>query len=161
MLKSTRRCRKCADPIPNRVKINGLFRNIQNRKFCLKCSPFQKHNTRPDGPRKLSVVQRRERWCQYAKTALLKARQRKLELIALSGGKCTRCGYCRYAGSLEFHHRKRKTKKFELTITTLRYMNWKTILAEHAKCVLLCSNCHREVEAEARGELNWGVLAAA
>jgi len=31
-------------------------------------------------------------------------------------------------------------------------MNWNKILAEHAKCLLLCSNCHREIEAEARGD---------
>ena len=152
MLASKRQCRGCKGSLPNRVKIEGRWRNIQSRKFCLECSPFQQHNTRPDGPRKQTVLDRRPLWRGYAKKANEKARRRKLELIALSGGACTRCGYKRYPGAMEFHHRDRTTKLFELTISALRYMNWNKILAEHAKCLLLCSNCHREVEAEARGD---------
>src|SRR5680860_75480 len=88
MLVSERHCRGCQAPLPNRVKIEGRWRNIQSRKFCLDCSPFQRHNTRPDGPRKQIVLDRRPAWRHYAKKALAKARRRKLELIELSGGAC-------------------------------------------------------------------------
>ena len=45
-----RECRECSAKIPNRVIIDGKQRNLKNRKFCLICSPFGKHNTNPDKP---------------------------------------------------------------------------------------------------------------
>jgi hypothetical protein len=39
-------CRKCGDYFPNHVKIEGKKRNLCKRKYCLKCSPFNKHNTK-------------------------------------------------------------------------------------------------------------------
>jgi len=41
-----RACKKCGGYIPLRIEIDGKVRNLKNRKFCLVCSPFGKHNTR-------------------------------------------------------------------------------------------------------------------
>lgn len=38
-------CEKCTSEFPILVKIDGKTRNLGNRKFCLKCSPFGAHNT--------------------------------------------------------------------------------------------------------------------
>jgi 5-methylcytosine-specific restriction endonuclease McrA len=69
----------------------------------------------------------------------------RLLLVQEAGGKCELCGYDKYVGALEFHHREPSTKEFELsgkgqTFSLARKR------AEAAKCILLCSNCHREVE---------------
>lgn len=39
-------CQKCSTTFPNRVNINGIYHNIQRRKYCLDCSPFGGHNTK-------------------------------------------------------------------------------------------------------------------
>ncbi len=66
--------------------------------------------------------------------------------MAEAGGGCAACGYDRHLGALEFHHVDPATKRFGLgnegvtrSIAAMR--------SEAAKCVLLCANCHAEVEA--------------
>lgn len=76
----------------------------------------------------------------------------KRKLVAAAGGHCTRCGYNKSIHALDFHH---TSKNKENTVSTLltRAAGAKgdalaLALAEAAKCILLCANCHREVHAE-------------
>ena len=71
--------------------------------------------------------------------------QRKLDCIKYKGGKCSICGYNKYYGALEFHHLDPNIKENgKQAITNIK----KEFLYEELdKCVLLCSNCHREVHA--------------
>ena len=39
-------CKKCNSEIPTWTTINGILHNLHCRKFCLKCSPFNSHNTK-------------------------------------------------------------------------------------------------------------------
>ena len=55
------------------------------------------------------------------------------------------CGYNRYIGALDFHHINPVHKKFALSVKGLCY-SWGTILQEAQKCVILCKNCHTEIE---------------
>src|SRR3989344_2442374 len=71
--------------------------------------------------------------------------RKKKKLVELFGGKCALCGYKKYVGALDFHHRNPKKKSFALSVKGLCY-SWDTILGEAKKCVLLCKNCHSEVE---------------
>ena len=73
-----------------------------------------------------------------------RGRQRKLELIALLGGKCVRCGYARNFAALEFHHIERHSKLFQLDMRSLANLQWDLVMQEARKCRLLCSNCHAE-----------------
>ncbi len=78
------------------------------------------------------------------------SRQKKKEkLVKLFGGKCSRCGYCRYVGALDFHHKNPMRKNFSLSVKGLCY-SWNIILKEAQKCVLLCKNCHAELENKKR-----------
>jgi len=61
----------------------------------------------------------------------------------VAGGKCLLCGYNRCSAALEFHHIDPATKIFTIGSSG---RGLKTVLEEIKKCVLLCSNCHREVE---------------
>ena len=60
------------------------------------------------------------------------------------GGKCSVCGYARCLAALDFHHIDPSVKKHEVSYS--RY-SVERMATEAAKCVLLCSNCHRELHA--------------
>ena len=86
--------------------------------------------------------------CRQCRMAAVSAwrRRSKAKLVEEAGGCCVLCGYSKYPGALHFHHTNPAEKTFELSnagapraIEALR--------AEAAKCVLLCGNCHAEVEA--------------
>lgn len=68
-------------------------------------------------------------------------RKRKEQAVAYLGGKCSRCGYDVCITALEFHHKDPTEKEF--TISKLS-RSFDKIKDELDKCVLLCSNCHRE-----------------
>lgn len=78
------------------------------------------------------------------KWAKNKKERRKLELVKMFGGACKLCGYNKYCGALEFHHRDPDLKLFGLGKITRK---WDDVVAEAAKCDLLCANCHRELHA--------------
>lgn len=62
-----------------------------------------------------------------------------------AGGKCRICGYDKLLSALEFHHVVPSDKTFTLSRNTNRaHLVYKE---EALKCILLCANCHREVEA--------------
>jgi 5-methylcytosine-specific restriction endonuclease McrA len=72
-------------------------------------------------------------------------RRTKRRLIAEAGGACAICGYDHYVGALEFHHVDPGTKSFGLSTRGLT-RSIDALRAELDKCILLCSNCHAEVE---------------
>ncbi len=76
-------------------------------------------------------------------------RRMKETLVAEAGGRCALCGYRRFVGALEFHHRDPAAKRFQLSGVGLT-RSLADLRAEAAKCVLLCSNCHAEVEGGVR-----------
>ena len=65
--------------------------------------------------------------------------------IEYKGGKCKICGYNKYNGALEFHHLNSDEKDFIIGDRNLPTSEWPLIQKELDKCILLCSNCHREV----------------
>ncbi len=73
-------------------------------------------------------------------------RRAKAKLLLEAGGRCQLCGYSRYQGALQFHHLDRTTKSFALSRRGIT-RSIEELREEAAKCVLLCANCHAEVEA--------------
>ena len=67
----------------------------------------------------------------------------KNKAIKYKGGSCMHCGYSKFYGALEFHHRDPSKKDF--VWNKLRLKPWTEITKELDKCDLLCANCHREV----------------
>jgi 5-methylcytosine-specific restriction endonuclease McrA len=74
-------------------------------------------------------------------------RRSRLKLVAEAGGACLLCGYDRYVGALHFHHLDPTQKEFAVSGRGFTRSIAK-MREEAAKCVLLCSNCHAEVEAK-------------
>ena len=70
-------------------------------------------------------------------------RKRKEILIHVMGGKCALCGYDKCNGALEFHHINPSKKDYQLSSGSTRSLNRDFV--EARKCILVCSNCHREI----------------
>jgi hypothetical protein len=74
-------------------------------------------------------------------------RQRRIKriLVQEAGGGCRVCGYNRCMTSLHFHHVNPSQKAFSITMAMGRSID--TYREEARKCVLVCANCHGEIEA--------------
>jgi hypothetical protein len=70
----------------------------------------------------------------------------KANLVEEAGGQCALCCYARCIGALHFHHLVPSEKSFALSHEGVT-RSLEKARAEVRKCVLLCSNCHAEVEA--------------
>lgn len=68
----------------------------------------------------------------------------KLRLIEYKGGKCEICGYNRCPEALEFHHINPEEKSFTISGNS---RSFNTLKLEADKCILVCSNCHKEIHA--------------
>ncbi len=161
-------CRKCQSKFPNRIIIDKVERNVQNRKYCLGCSPFGQHNTTQIH---VAITPQKERYCPRCKTThpidkfynrrgklhssvyckectkqqtVERQQKFKAECVKYKGGCCEECGYKKCIAALEFHHSDRTAKEFNVSHARLKKMNKET-MAELDKCKLLCANCHREV----------------
>jgi transposase len=73
-------------------------------------------------------------------------RRLKEQLVEEAGGSCRLCGYSRYLGALAFHHLDPAQKRLQISWNGVT-QSLERLRAEASKCVLLCSNCHAEVEA--------------
>lgn len=83
---------------------------------------------------------------EYIKKAVSKRRRvLKLRAIECCGGKCQLCGYSKHPGVLDFHHVDPTTKSFGISSGGFS-RSWANIEQEVKKCVLVCANCHREIE---------------
>lgn len=149
-MENKRICRKCGKKIPTWLRIDGKMCNLQNRKFCIDCSPYQKHNTSRYDP----IERKSKKWSVFSNerkrksivSLYYRALSRRREIIMSKGGKCEVCGYDRNERVLLFHHRSRTSKKFGLSLNQLWSRPMEEIMEEVSKCDLLCSNCHIELE---------------
>jgi len=55
---------------------------------------------------------------------------------------CVLCGYKEHPDILQFHHKDRKTKSFEITLSKLAKKTPEELKKELDKCILICPNCH-------------------
>jgi hypothetical protein len=58
------------------------------------------------------------------------------------GLSCSECGFS-HPAALDFHHRDPATKTDRVSGMAHNGRGWTRILAEIAKCEVLCANCHR------------------
>lgn len=85
--------------------------------------------------------------CKRCRSEAVARRRRKVKaiLVAEAGGSCVLCGYDRHLGAPEFHHLDPATKRVEINAKGVA-LALATLREEASKCVLLCANCHAEVE---------------
>jgi transposase len=85
--------------------------------------------------------------CKRCRSDAVARRRRKVKtiLVGEAGGACCICGYDRNMRALHFHHVEPSRKRHEINAKGVAIALEK-LRAEAHKCVLLCSNCHAEVE---------------
>jgi transposase/transcription elongation factor Elf1 len=85
--------------------------------------------------------------CGRCNSDAVSKRRRALKkaVVEEAGGRCVLCGFDEHLAALQFHHLDPSTKSFHLSEG-----GWtrsiENVRAEAEKCVLLCANCHAQVE---------------
>jgi transposase len=89
--------------------------------------------------------------CVRCRAEAVSRRRRDVRTILVreAGGRCALCGYDQYVGALQFHHMDPSAKTFALSGRGLT-RSLERLREEARKCLLLCANCHAEVEGGAR-----------
>lgn len=97
--------------------------------------------------RHVSVASERRLRCVKCRAEAVSRRRRKVKetLVAEAGGQCVLCGYARHPAALQFHHVDPATKSFGLGVRGIT-RSIARLREEASKCVLLCANCHAELE---------------
>jgi hypothetical protein len=101
----------------------------------------------------MATAEYHRNWYQKNKEAVLprkRARQTKWvkfirrvkDEIKLFTG-CKHCGYDEHPRALDFHHRERSGKDFEVSTGAGAAISLAKLLSEISKCDVLCANCHR------------------
>lgn len=68
----------------------------------------------------------------------------KERVVYVMGESCQLCGYNKCNKALELHHINPKEKESSISGNLLNN-SWDKLCGELQKCILLCSNCHKEV----------------
>lgn len=105
-----------------------IMNNAWTRKYCYECSPHEDENM------------------SHAAAVTIKRKAIKKALVLYKGGKCEKCGYNKCLSALEFHHLNPKEKDFGLSDNLTKDFN--LLKREVDKCILVCSNCHKEIHEE-------------
>jgi len=95
----------------------------------------------------LSQGKRGYRWrCKRCAGEAVTRRLQKVKriLVEEAGGCCAVCGYARCMVNLHFHHVDPSTKSFTMSVASGKGLP--KLRAEAKKCVLVCANCHGEIE---------------
>ena len=69
----------------------------------------------------------------------------KNRIVQAFGGCCGKCGYKRFQDALELHHIDPTQKEFGIGFIMANIISWERICVELRKCVMVCSNCHKEL----------------
>lgn len=169
-------CKKCGTSFPNRLKINGVLKEVHSRAYCITCSPVGtrkfcgpiRDHSKPSKRQLEKQGIKSDKICascnrSYRSTSRnnvcttcrgKKARNaRKMKLIELNGGKCSNCGYNKCSKALQFHHIDPKDKLFALS--AYLHLALDTLMKEAKKCILLCANCHAELHADNEAKPLW------
>lgn len=87
--------------------------------------------------------------CNKCNTEAVQKRRDKLKILAIEykGGSCQKCGYNRCVAALDFHHLDPEEKDFGISAKGYTRA-WDKVKEELDKCILVCSNCHRELHQE-------------
>jgi transposase len=85
--------------------------------------------------------------CRRCRAESVSRRRRRMKTILVeeAGGGCLICGFAGNMRALHFHHVAPGEKRIEINARGAA-LSLETLRREARKCVLLCSNCHAEVE---------------
>ncbi len=152
MTNTLRKCSRCLEE----KSITEFCKDVRRKDginiYCKLCEHirrvdyYTKHKAREDAKKKIWIAANRDR-VRTTSTACHKRKRAKIktELAMLLGGACMICGYSKCVQALDFHHYDDTIKSFNISMAIQWKEPWENLIEEIRKCVLLCSNCHREV----------------
>lgn len=113
----------------------------------LEISMKEIRNCNIHGETSFVFYEKRNRWrclkCQVGATQ--KRRDLlKIKAVEYKNNICIKCGYDKCLAALEFHHLDTTQKDFGIGAKGYTRA-WEKVKAELDKCILVCSNCHREI----------------
>ena len=111
-------------------------------KTCSRCKKQKPFELFPKRKRYGKQCYRSECYPCWSNIVKENAAKIKDKMLAYKGSCCSLCGYSKSKKALEFHHLDPNEKEFSLSRATS--FNEKT-KKELDKCILVCSNCHREI----------------
>jgi len=128
----TKRCSKCGKRKSVETGFYKRGREDQYRSECKTCTKTKRERYVRENLKSLVAQKKKKRaqtrsWFQRIK----------------AGKHCTACGEDD-SRCLDFHHRDPEEKEFKLADAVRQGWGRAKILAEIAKCDVLCSNCHRK-----------------
>lgn len=161
-MNKTKECQSCGASFRVWQEIDGVMKSLQRRRYCLECSPYKSGSKRRLSRYRTIDEEEHKRCpkCQCWKSlrefyntsaycrlchndhSRNKMAEYKRKAVEHLGDRCCDCGVSYGDHIYDFHHLDPSTKDFKLS--QLRSHTLETIRAELDKCVLLCSNCHRD-----------------
>lgn len=90
-------------------------------------------------------------YCKICHSEYHSERIRRIKMIKYKGGECVDCKktlFDFHPDVFDFHHRNPNEK--DINFNRIKYKKWEFIKGEIDKCDLICTNCHRTLEAEIR-----------
>lgn len=108
--------------------------SVGYQSMCRSCNAKWCKDRYDNGNRKQACERSRKKNRQIRKNLIAK---HKLDLG------CYNCGYKKNPSALDFHHIEEKTENVSTLVQNS--VRIKTLRAEMDKCIVLCSNCHREL----------------
>lgn len=158
-------CQSCSGSIPSKIKIDGVWKGLSCRRYCLKCKPYKSGSTRRLKHYKLINGEEYKRCSRCKQFQLLKEysvdrrgpglyasyckpcyRSRHIELkqkcVDHMGGTCFDCKNSFEYFLYDLHHIDPTKKDFAFGKMKIR--DWDKLKIELDKCVLLCAHCHRK-----------------
>lgn len=155
-------CKNCKKEFPRLyVDDNGKRIDLRRREYCLECNPLgERRFWRGKKVGSTNRHKKVEGICKTCKKTYQgvsrnlecstcrnrESRQkRKEKSYAILGGKCKVCGYNKCIEAFDIHHTNEDNKT--LTFASSWGLSWEKLEKELDQCMLLCSNCHRELHA--------------
>lgn len=129
-------CRICGEEKPT-IQFNFRVVGGKRQNHCKMC---QKEISRR------SYLKHRDRVLARTKKKNAARREMLKEILKAhkNGAACKICGEDDPV-TFDFHHRDPSKKAFNICDAVKRCVQKKALLAELAKCIILCANCHRKV----------------
>lgn len=133
------RCHKEKHADINKLRLSAMQVDLdENGKYCTDCKNIlSMRSFYPKGKKLRHTCKKCE-----AKSASNRRNEAKKHAIAYKGAGCLVCNYFGCIEALEFHHLDPLQKDFEIG-RNLKALD--QIKEELDKCILVCSNCHKEI----------------
>jgi predicted RNA-binding Zn-ribbon protein involved in translation (DUF1610 family) len=124
-----------------REEVLGIYEDAA--KVCSSCKvelpigEFYSNGYQPNGKKKYKSK------CKQCQTVQNKNRVENIIIEVAGSYSCNICGYNKCTNALEFHHI--DPSKKEYLISDLKTCSKEILVEELKKCIIVCSNCHREI----------------